>query len=66
MLPPRISSEERVFYKAVLVLGKGIYKKRFISGEIPAFLNDAARTYHLKMVLWDCGEILRLKVLVYK
>lgn len=72
MLPPSISTSDK-HYKAVLVLSRGVYKTRFISGDIPEFLNYGARTLRLKMVLWDCHRktdngytFLKLKTLVYR
>lgn len=72
MLPPSISSSDK-HYKAVLVLSRGVYKTRFISGEIPEFLNYGSRTLKLKLVLWDCERklengytFLKLKALVYR
>lgn len=70
LIPP---TQPDKHYKAMLVLSRGSYKIRHISGEVPEFINYGARTLKLKMVLWDCHRIkeggitfLKLKVLVYR
>ena len=61
-------------YKAMLVLGKKIYKTQFIFGEIPDVIDYGARKLKLKMVLWNCKnnavldkyKFVEIKLLVYR
>lgn len=56
-----------------MVIGRRVYKERFISGEFPEYINYGSKTLKLKMVLWDCHRTketgythLKLKCLIYK
>lgn len=72
MLPPSLSTSDKQ-YKAILVLARKTYHTKWITGDIPEFINYGAKTLKLRMVLWDCQRrdesrltFLKLKVLVYK
>jgi len=49
-----------VKYKAYLIFNKNMKQVRWVFNEIPEEIVVGTRTFHLKMVLWNCNNKLTL------
>lgn len=70
----KVKHEHKTKYKALLVLGRRIYKTQWIYDEIPEYINYGIKTLKLKMVLWNCNnksnlerhKFVEIQLLVYR